>query len=58
MTFNSMWKQIERTNKQIDRIGGQSNVINMMDEFVKDPANKYNLVPVLLTLRKGRKEVR
>lgn len=27
---------------------GQSHVLRMMDDFVKDPANKYNLVPVLL----------
>ena len=27
----------------------------MMDEFVKDPANKYNLVPVLLTAQEGEK---
>lgn len=33
----------------------QAHVIEMMDSFVKDPANKYNLVPMLLSVQEGEK---
>ena len=40
--------------KLID-IQTQTHVIEMMDSYVKDPANKYNLVPMLLSAQEGEK---
>ena len=39
-------EQMKELQTKLIELEAQSNVINMMDEFVKDPANKYNLVPV------------
>ena len=36
-------------------LSAQTNLIEMMDAFVKDPANRYNLVPVLLNAQEGEK---
>ena len=48
-------EQMKELQTKLIELEAQSNVINMMDEFVKDPANKYNLVPVLLTAQEGEK---
>ncbi|MDH6358240.1 Wzz/FepE/Etk N-terminal domain-containing protein [Parabacteroides sp. PF5-9] len=40
--------QVESLQRAIIELETQIQVINMMAEFVKDPANKYNLVPTLI----------
>lgn len=49
-------EQMKELQTKLIELEAQSNVINMMDEFVKDPANKYNLVPVLLTAQEGERK--
>jgi uncharacterized protein involved in exopolysaccharide biosynthesis len=41
-------EQMRDLQMKLIELESQSHLIEMMDEFVKDPANKYNLVPVLL----------
>jgi uncharacterized protein involved in exopolysaccharide biosynthesis len=41
-------EQMRDLQVKLIEMESQSHLIEMMDEFVKDPANKYNLVPVLL----------
>jgi hypothetical protein len=41
--------QMRDIQTKLIELGSQSHLIQMMDEFVRDPANKYNLVPLLLS---------
>ncbi|MDR1221308.1 MAG: tyrosine protein kinase [Tannerella sp.] len=40
---------IKELQTSIIEIESQSRLINMLDEYIKDPANKYNVVPPLFT---------
>jgi uncharacterized protein involved in exopolysaccharide biosynthesis len=42
-------EQMRDIQLKLIELESQSHLVQMMDEFVKDPANKYNLVPGLLT---------
>ncbi len=42
-------EQMKELQVKLIELESQANVIRMMDEFIKDPANKYSLVPVLLS---------
>lgn len=42
-------EQMKELQIRLIELEAQSHVIKMMDDFVKDPANKYNLVPSLIT---------
>jgi hypothetical protein len=41
--------QMHEIQVKLIELESQSHLVKMMDEFVKDPANKYNLVPILLS---------
>lgn len=47
--------QMQELQVKIIELEAQSHVINMMDAYVKDPNNKYNLVPMLMTMEGGDK---
>ena len=47
--------QMRELQLKLIELEAQVNVIGMMDDFVKDPANKYNLVPMLLSAQDGEK---
>ena len=47
--------QMKDLQIKLIELEAQVNVVGMMDAFIKDPANKYNLVPVLLTAQEGEK---
>lgn len=46
-------EQMKELQTKLIELSAQANVIDMMDAFVKDPANRYNLVPVLLNAQEG-----
>ncbi len=48
-------EQMQELQLKLIESSAQADVIDMMDAFVKDPANKYNLVPVLLNAQEGEK---
>ena len=48
-------EQMKELQARLIELEAQQNVIDMMDDFVKDPANKYNLVPVLMNAQEGEK---
>ncbi|MDH6534542.1 tyrosine protein kinase [Parabacteroides sp. 52] len=45
--------QMQELQVKIIEAEAQVHVINMMSEFVENPANKYNIVPILLTAQDG-----
>lgn len=47
--------QMQELQKAIIEIEAERQVITMMHDFVKDPANKYSVVPMLLTAAEGEK---
>lgn len=47
--------QMQELQKNIIEIEAQKQVVAMMREYIKDPANKYNLVPMLLSATEGEK---
>ena len=48
-------EQMKELQSKLIELEAQANVVEMMDSFIKDPDNKYNLVPVLLTAQEGEK---
>lgn len=48
-------EQMKEIQSKVIDIEAQSHVIDMMDSYVKDPANKYNVVPSLLSAQEGEK---
>lgn len=48
-------EQMKELQTKLIELEAQANIIDMMDAFVKDPSNKYNLVPVLLSAQEGEK---
>lgn len=47
--------QMKELQVKLIELQAQANVVDMMENFVKNPANKYNLVPVLLSTQDGEK---
>lgn len=47
--------QMQSLRAKIIELETQYSVIEMLDKYVKDPVNKYNLVPALLTSMDGEK---
>lgn len=47
--------QMKELQSKIVELEGQGHAIRFMEEFVQDPANKYNLVPVLMSVQEGEK---
>lgn len=45
--------QMKDLQTKLIELEAQSNVVGMMDAFVKDPANRYSLIPVLLSVQEG-----
>lgn len=45
--------QMKDLQTKLIELEAQSNVVGMMDAFVKDPANRYSLMPVLLSVQEG-----
>lgn len=45
--------QMKDLQTRLIELEAQSNVVGMMDAFVKDPANRYSLMPVLLSVQEG-----
>lgn len=39
----------------IIEVEAQAHIIDMLDEYIKDPVNKYNVIPSLLTAAEGEK---
>ena len=48
-------EQMKELQTRLIELQAQMNVIDMMDAYVKDPANKYNIVPSLLNAQDGEK---
>ena len=48
-------EQMKELQTRLIELQAQMNVIDMMDAYVKDPANKYNIVPSLLSAQEGEK---
>lgn len=48
-------EQMKELQTKLIELEAQSNVVDMMNDFVKNPDNKYNLVPVLLSAQEGEK---
>lgn len=48
-------EQMKELQTKIIEIEAQTHVIDMMDAYVKDPVNKYNVVPALLSTQDGEK---
>lgn len=48
-------EQMKELQTRMIELQAQMNVIDMMDAYVKDPANKYNIVPSLLSAQEGEK---
>lgn len=47
--------QMKELQVKLIELQAQANVVDMMESYVKNPANKYNLVPVLLSAQEGEK---
>ncbi|MDR2968952.1 MAG: tyrosine protein kinase [Tannerellaceae bacterium] len=47
--------QMQELQKSIIEIEAEKQVITMMYDYVKDPVNKYNVVPMLLSASEGEK---
>lgn len=48
-------EQMKDIQSRVIEIEAQTHVIDMMDNYVKDPANRYNVVPSLLSAQEGEK---
>lgn len=48
-------EQMKEIQSKVIEIEAQTHVIDMMDTYVKDPVNKYNVVPSLLSAQEGEK---
>ncbi|WP_304250617.1 tyrosine protein kinase [Parabacteroides gordonii] len=48
-------EQMKELQSKIIEVEAQSHVIEMMDAYVKNPANQYNVVPTLLSAQEGEK---
>lgn len=48
-------EQMKELQSKIIEVEAQSHVIEMMDTYVKNPANQYNIVPTLLSVQEGEK---
>lgn len=48
-------EQMKDLQTKIIELETQIQSVKFMDDFVKDPANKYNLVPVLMNVQEGEK---
>ena len=48
-------EQMKELQTRLIEMQAQMNVIDMMDAYVKDPANKYNIVPSMLNAQDGEK---
>lgn len=48
-------EQMKELQTKIIEVEAQTHVIDMMDVYVKNPANKYNVVPSLLSSQDGEK---
>lgn len=48
-------EQMKELQTKIIEVEAQTHVIDMMDAYVKDPVNKYNVVPSLLSSQDGEK---
>lgn len=48
-------EQMKDLQSKIIDVEAQSHVIEMMDAYVKNPINKYNVVPTLLSAQEGEK---
>lgn len=48
-------EQMKELQTRLIELQAQMNVIDMMDAYVKDPTNKYNIVPSLLNAQDGEK---
>lgn len=46
---------IKSYREKIIEIEAQSHVLNLLDSYVKDPKNKYNLIPAILSVGEGEK---
>ncbi|MSL46784.1 tyrosine protein kinase, partial [Escherichia coli] len=47
--------QMKETLTKIVEMEAQGHAIRFMEDFVQNPANKYNLVPVLMNVQEGEK---
>jgi len=47
--------QMQELQKAIIEIEAEKQVVTMMHDYIKDPANKYNVVPMLLSASEGEK---
>lgn len=47
--------QMQELQTKIIELEAEIQVVNMMNNYVKDPANKYNLVPLLFSAQDGEK---
>jgi uncharacterized protein involved in exopolysaccharide biosynthesis len=47
--------QMQELQKAIIEIEAEKQVVTMMYDYIKDPANKYNVVPMLLSATEGEK---
>lgn len=47
--------QMQELQTKIIELEAEIQVVNMMNNYVKDPANKYNLVPMLFSAQEGEK---
>ncbi|MDR1602130.1 MAG: tyrosine protein kinase [Tannerella sp.] len=48
-------EQMKELQVKIIELEAESRLIRRMDEYVKDPANKYNVLPTLLSVSEGEK---
>lgn len=48
-------EQMKELQSKIIEVEAQSHVIEMMDAYVRNPANQYNVVPTLLSAQEGEK---
>ena len=46
---------IKELQVSLIEVESQSRLMNMLDEYVKDPANKYNVIPSIITAAEGEK---
>ena len=47
--------QMKEIQTKIVEMEAQGHAIRFMEDFVQNPANKYNLVPVLMNVQEGEK---
>lgn len=47
--------QMQELQKAIIEVEAEKQIVTMMHDYIKNPANKYNVVPMLLTVADGEK---